>query len=188
MSLALNHRRFTLNEYDQMIERGIIGEDDRVELIRGEILEMSPIGWLHMSQLNHLIRQLRIVEDRVLLSPQNAIRLATSEPQPDLALLKLPEERYDDKKPGPEDIVLLIEVAEHTLEYDRTIKLPLYAENGIQEYWIVNLIDGVIETHREPCPDGRYGVSQVVRPDETLSINALGEPVFKCSNLLRKKK
>lgn len=186
MSLILNHKRFTLNEYDQMIERGIIGEDDRVELIRGEILEMSPIGSLHISQLNHLIRRFRILEERAVISPQNSIRLTNSEPLPDLVLLQLDEEKYDDNKPTPADIMLLVEVAESTLEYDRTVKLPLYAENGIQEYWIVNMIDWVIETHRGPRPNGTYEISRVVHPDETLDIVAFPGILFKCRNLLRK--
>ena len=155
-------RRFTVAEFEQMGVAGIFPEGDRVELIRGEIIEMVPIGSGHSGRVARLTRAfiLRLGE-RVHLSAQNPAVLADdTEPQPDIVLARPRVDDYTKSHPTPADILLLIEVAESSARYDRQTKAPLYAAVGIAEYWIVDLRAEVIEVHRQPGPEG-YG--EVVR-------------------------
>jgi len=163
-------RRWTREEYHRMAEAGILGEDDRVELLDGEIVDMSAIGTRHagcVTRLNHLF-SLRLAK-RALISIQNPIQLGEySEPQPDVVLLRLRPDFYASDHPGPEDILLLVEVAETSAVSDRAVKLPLYARAGIPEVWLVILSDRDIEIHREPSTNGYQNVT-TVRPGERLS-------------------
>ena len=153
-----------------MIDQGILKEDARVELIRGEIVAKMPIGDAHVTCVNRLNRLLILaIGDQAIVSVQNPIRLADSEPEPDVVLNR--PGIYG--KPGPADILLVIEVADASLEDDREVKRPLYAENGIAEYWIVNLVDRCLEVHRQPRPDGSYADVQTLRTGETIEIAAL---------------
>jgi Uma2 family endonuclease len=158
MDAAAKKHRFTVEEYHLMGEAGIFGEDDRVELIDGEVLEMSPIGWRHawtVTTLTNLLGELRATLGlSYSLSVQNPVVLSLhGEPQPDLVLIKeLPVGRL----PGPEDVLLVVEVADTTLRYDRLVKLPLYAKADIPEVWIVNLGESIVEVYSEPGLDG-YG-------------------------------
>lgn len=149
---VVTRRRFTLDEYHRMVDAGILHEDDRVELIRGEIVQMGPIGPPHaagVAALNRLLVQR--VGDRGLVWPQNpVVILPDSEPQPDIVLLRPRADGYRRGHPQPEDILLLVEIADTSLRYDRTVKLHLYAAGGIREVWIVDLGGGVIEVYREP--------------------------------------
>ena len=135
MALHVTRRRFTAEEYHQMAEAGILLEDDRVELIEGEIIELSPIGRHHAStliRLNELF--VRRFGDVALVSAQNPIRLSDdTEPQPDLALLRRRSDFYDAGLPRPEDILLGVEVADTSVAYDRRLKIPLYGRSGIAE-------------------------------------------------------
>lgn len=130
-----------------MAEAGILHEDDRVELIDGEILELSPIGSRHAACVSRLVTALiRAVGDRAIVGPQNPVRFPSdTEPQPDVALLKPRDDFYASAHPGPEDVLLLVEVSDATLAYDRGEKLGLYASTGIPEYWIADLNAGKIE-------------------------------------------
>jgi Uma2 family endonuclease len=162
--------RITVPEYDRMIDQGILKEDERVELIHGEIVAKMPIGEAHIGCVNRLTRLfVRAVGDDVTVSIQNPVRLTDSEPEPDVVLKR----SAAPNKPGPADILLLIEVAESSLEYDREVKGPLYAEAGITEYWIVNLVDGWLEVNRDPRPDGTYGDVRTLRSGEQIEIAAL---------------
>jgi Uma2 family endonuclease len=121
----ITRHRFTVEEYHKMAEAGVFSEDDRVELIKGEVVEMTPIGWRHarcVSNVNMLLA--RFAGHRYVVSVQNPITVDEhDEPQPDLALLgELPTERL----PGPEEILLVVEVSDTTLSYDRNVKLPIY--------------------------------------------------------------
>lgn len=153
----ISRRRFTVSEYYRMADAGILHEDDRVELIDGEILEMSPIGSPHAGRVKRTATFLqRLLGDTVIVSVQDPIHISEStEPQPDIALLKPREDFYSDSHPTPEDILLLIEVADSSLEYDRNFKLSLYARVGIREVWILNLREDVLEVYSR-LVDGEY--------------------------------
>lgn len=150
--MQLTHRKFNVNEYHKMAETGILTPEDRVELIKGEIIAMSPIGRKHAASVNRLTNLFpSLLGDKVIVSVQNSIRLDNySEPQPDIVLLKPRSDFYESKIPEPEDIYLLIEVADSTIKYDQDVKLPLYAESNISEVWIVNLNNTTLEVYRQP--------------------------------------
>jgi len=145
-------RLFTVEEYHRMGEAGILKPTDRVELIRGEIVEMSPIGHRHAAFVDNLLQLLVTrLAGRAIVSVQNPVRLSDiSEPQPDLKLLRHRVIPYKDAAAEGEDVLLLIEVAETSMRYDRTTKLRLYAEAGIREYWVVDCAAETIEIHRSP--------------------------------------
>ena len=150
---ARNRRRFTVDEYHRMAEAGILHEDDRVELIGGEIVEISPIGGRHAAcvrEINHLLN--RQLGDELRVDVQSPVRLSEDEePQPDLAVIRTRD--YAGALPIPEDVLLLIEVADTSLAYDRNVKLPLYARFGMPEVWLVDLNGGIIERHTEPSEE-----------------------------------
>ena len=162
----VTRRRFTVHEYHRMGEAGILHEDDRVELIEGEIVEMAAIGTRHFSCVNGLNRLLvRGVGDAAVVSVQNPVRLdERTEPQPDLTVLRVRD--YRESLPGPEDVLLLIEVSDTTLRYDRGVKLPLYARAGIREVWILDLAGEVIELYTGPSGDGYSNLKQARRGEK----------------------
>jgi Uma2 family endonuclease len=146
--------RFTVHDYHRMGEAGILHEDDRVELIEGELVEMTAIGTRHFSCVNRLTRLLVMnVGDEAIVSVQNPVRLNEyNEPQPDVTVIRTRD--YRESLPMPEDVLLLIEVSDTTIAYDRRVKLPLYARAGIGEVWIVNLPGETIERYTEPLEEG----------------------------------
>lgn len=152
----LVRRRFTLDEYHRMAETGILDEDDRVELIRGEIVQMTPFARDHAScvaRLTHLV--LGHLHGRVVLWPQNPLVIRPdSEPQPDIVLLTWRPDFYRHALPGPSDLALLVEVADTSLRYDRGVKALLYAQAGVQDYWIVDLDGDAVEVSRQPGGGG----------------------------------
>lgn len=153
---TVHRRKLSLDEFHRMGAAGILGEDDRVELIDGEMIEMAPIGTRHLSMVNRLTRMLSLAVGReAIVSPQNPIALPPqTEPQPDVALLKPRADDYAGKLPGAADLNLVIEVADTTLAYDRDIKIPLYARHGIPEVWLFDLQAGSLSVHRDPGPNG----------------------------------
>ena len=138
MALQLTRRKFTISEFEHMLRKGVFEENERIELISGEIVDMSPIELAHMvcvSQLQLLLHE--IVGRSAHIWVQNALRMQdNSRPQPDVMLLKWREDAYRGKHPTPEDVLLLVEVADTSLSYDRKVKGALYAASGIQDYWI----------------------------------------------------
>lgn len=158
-------RKLDVREYHRMGEAGILGEDDRVELIEGELVMMTPIGSPHAGAINALNRLLVVAAgDRALVAVQNPVRLDDrSEPQPDFALLRPRADDYRTATPRPEDVLLLIEVADSSLRYDRAVKLPLYARHDIPEVWIVDVEAGVVELCRRPSGEGYAEVSRAGR-------------------------
>ena len=154
-ALAMPHR-FTVDEYHRMAEVGLLGEDDRVELLEGEIIDMSPIGSRHAACVNRLTRLLATgLGDRAIVAVQNPVRVSDlSEPQPDLAVLRARDDFYAEQLPGPADVLLLIEVADTSLAFDRHVKVPLYARAGVPEVWVVDLDGEVVEVFRGPGPEG----------------------------------
>jgi Uma2 family endonuclease len=179
----ITRRRFTVHDYHRMGEAGILHEDDRVELIEGEIVEMAAIGTRHFTCVNGLTRLLvRGVGDAAIVSVQNPVRLDEhSEPQPDLAVLQTRD--YRESLPRPEDVLLLIEVSDTTLFYDRNVKLPLYARAGIPEVWIVDLAGETVEHYTGPSGDSYRHVERVRRGEEIRSA-ALPEPAFRVDAVL----
>jgi Uma2 family endonuclease len=161
-------RLFTRDEYYAMAEAGILRPEERVELIEGEIVRMAAIGNPHVGCVNRLVRQFSalVAVDRVVLSPQNPVNLTDiSEPQPDVTLLRFREDFYGESRPTPEDVLLLVEVADSSLGFDRHTKIPLYARCGIPEAWLVNLVENVLEVHRTPSRDGYREVRRLRRGD-----------------------
>ena len=140
-----------------MADTGILGERDRVELIDGELIDMAPIGQDHAATVGWLNRALVLAfADRAIIWPQNPIRIdQLNEPQPDFAVLRPRADFYRaGEPPGPADVLLLIEVADSSLRYDRVVKLPMYARAGIAEIWLIDLQRRVLETHRHPGAAG----------------------------------
>lgn len=177
--------RFTVDDYEQMIHHGILTENDPVELIRGEIVDKMPLGDQHIACVNRQTRLLvRKLGDLAIVSVQNPIRLPDSQPEPDFALLQPREDFYASGKPLPADVWLLIEVADTTLDYDRDVKRSLYAEAGISEYWIVNLVDQCLEVYRQPQPDGTYRDAQTLRRGQQVNIQALPGVTLDVADLL----
>ena len=167
-----------------MADAGILHEDDRVELIEGEIVLMTPIGRHHAACVAELTRLLvPAIGQRALLWPQNPITLPNeSEPQPDIVLLRPRADRYLQDDAHPDDVLLLVEVADTSQRYDRLVKLPLYGRAGVPEVWIVDLPGEVIEVCRRPTPTGYAYVERIGRggvvapaafPDIVLSIDAI---------------
>jgi Uma2 family endonuclease len=166
----IQKRLFTTAEYHQMLQAGILSEDDRVELIEGEIWEMSPIGSWHAGSVNRLTSALvRAFGNRAVVSVQNPVHLdGYSEPQPDLAILRYREDFYSEVHPTPEDTLILIEVADSSVQFDRQVKTRLYAKKGVPEVWLFVLPESRIEVYRDPSPEGYQQVA-IVRPGERLS-------------------
>jgi Uma2 family endonuclease len=162
--LKIPHR-FTVEEYHRLGETGILHEDDRVELIEGELIDMSPIGFVHANLASVFIRRLGYpTNGRAIPWVQNPILLGPrSEPQPDFALLRYRPNGYDKGLPAAADVLLLVEIADTSLRYDREVKIPLYARHGIPEYWIVNIAKQQVEVHLDPDPEqSRYRDTRVV--------------------------
>jgi Uma2 family endonuclease len=171
MAMPLTVHRFTVDEFQRMGDAGIFDEDDRVELIRGQVVEMSPIGVPHAScvkRLTSLFARLATAA-RATLSVQDPLVLGRhDEPQPDLALLRYRHDGYATGHPGPPDVLLVIEVADSTVARDRGEKLPLYAAAGIPEMWLVNLPGDHVEVHRQPSGES-YADVRTARRGETVT-------------------
>jgi Uma2 family endonuclease len=169
MTVQIVRRPFTVSDYARMRETGILKEDDRVELIDGEVRLMSPIGSLHAAIVNRLTALIsRQVGDSVIVSVQNPIQLHDySEPQPDLALLQPRDDFYAHAHPRPDDIALVIEIADTSIEYDRDEKVPRYAEAGIAECWLIDVHSQTIEQYTQPR-NGQYRNKLIVSYDETI--------------------
>ncbi|MCS6815261.1 MAG: Uma2 family endonuclease [Cyanobacteria bacterium] len=158
--LAAQPKRFTVQDYHRLVELGFLGEDDHIELIRGELMQMAAKGVMHEACIRRLLRQLpQSLNNQATLQCQAPIVLSfDGEPEPDFAVLRNREDDYTTAHPTPADILLVIEVADTSLEYDRTVKLSLYAEAAIPHYWLFNLVDRTLEAYSEPAqlPTGQF--------------------------------
>jgi len=186
MNAALHpgRRLLSVEDYHRMGEAGILAPDERVELIDGEIIAMSPIGRMHRGLVNHLTRLLiEAVGTRAIVQVQSSIRLSDrSEPEPDVALLCPRADFYKRAVPGPTDVLLLIEVSDSTLTHDRDTKVPLYAKAAVPEVWIVDVRGERLVTYREPVEHG-YSRELALRPVETLELAALADVTIDLSEL-----
>ncbi len=177
-------RQLTTAEYYGMIESGIIREGERVELILGQIFTMAAKGTRHTVTTTKLLKTLlTLVGDGAIVRCQDPITLPNnSEPEPDIVIARLRSDDYINSHPSPADIILVIEVAESTIKFDRDTKAPLYAATGINEYWIVNLIDNRLEIYRQP--EGNiYTSVQIVMPPRSINLPGFFEIALNISDL-----
>jgi Uma2 family endonuclease len=179
-------RLFSLEEYHRMGEAGILREQERLELIEGEILKMAPIGPPHAATVARIADTFsRRLGERSIVWVQNPIALAdlASEPEPDVTLLIRRDDFYAGGHPRSRDILLLIEVIDSSVGYDRAVKLPLYARAGIVEVWLANVNTRRIEGFRRPGPGG-YAESKIFQNDDRLGIQAFPDVTFTARELL----
>ena len=168
---APTRRRFTVAEYYAMAEAGVLAYDERVELLDGDVIAMPPIGDWHASRVKRLNNSmLTPVRGRAIVSVQDPVRLGdNSEPEPDVMLLRWHDDFYEGGHPGPADVLLLIEVSDTTVDYDRNEKLSAYAAAGIPEVWIASRQDRRIESYADPAGDEyatvrHYGAGERIAP------------------------
>jgi Uma2 family endonuclease len=182
---AMRRHPLTVEQFQQMIAHGILTKDDRVELLDGEILAMSPINPSHagvVKRLNHLFNHL--IPNDVIVAVQDPVQLdEVSQPQPDLCLLKATADFYQSRHPRPNEVLLVIEVAETSARVDRAIKRPAYARAGIAELWIIDLKKKVVEVYRDPIA-GEYQTTLLVRGSQTLAPQALPEVELQAAMLI----
>ena len=178
-------RKFSVEEYYRMAEAGILLPDERVELIDGEIIVMAPIGRLHNSGVDRFAFYFsEQSKGRYIVRSQGSVRIGEgSEPEPDIALLSFRDDFYAYAQPGPADILLVIEVSDTTLAYDRNVKVNLYARFDIPETWVMNLPGDCIEGFSEPGPDG-YAKHTVYRRGDKISPVSLPDVEFAVDDLL----
>jgi Uma2 family endonuclease len=161
MTAQVARWQFTVEDYHRMRETGILSEEDRVELLDGEVCVMSPIGPFHaaiVKRLNAILNKL--VSETVIVGVQDPVQLNDySEPQPDIALLRFDASFYADHHPTPGDTLLVIEVAESSLEHDRDEKIPRYAQSGVLEAWLIDINQEVVEQYTQPRGN-QYGAKQ----------------------------
>jgi Uma2 family endonuclease len=185
MQIEATKRRFSVDDYYRMAETGILGPEDRVELIDGEIIEMCPIGSRHLGCVNRATEIFTAsFRGRAVVSVQNPLRLNKyNEPQPDLVLLKPRADYYAAKQPSSEDALLVLEVADTTLRYDRNVKAPRYAAAGIPEVWIVHLEEDVLLVFRNPAGKA-YETCLMLHRGESIQLLALPDVVLTVDALL----
>ena len=182
-------RRFTVAEYYAMADAGILTRDDRVELLDGDIILMPPIGNWHQSEIDQLTHYLqRQLDARAIVRVQGPTRLSdVSEPQPDIMLLKWRDDFYRDGHPDSSDVLLLIEVSDTTIDYDRGRKLSAYARAGVQEVWIVSREDRRIEAYTEPS-EGAYDNVRHAGPTDAIAPQAFPDVTLEVGQFFPKPK
>jgi len=185
MSVQIVRRHFNIIEYYRMAAAGVLSEDDRVELIEGEIVEMNPIGSRHAACVGRLTEFLgRLAGGEAIVWVQNPVQVNdSSEPLPDVALLKRRDDFYAQANPQPADVLLIIEVADSSVEYDRDIKIPLYAGAGIPEVWLVNLPKDTIEIYTQLVGD-TYREIHIIKRGESLAAKSIPSIVIDVNAVL----
>ena len=182
VSVERARRLFTIEEYERMVAAGILAREERIELIDGEIVEMSPIGDPHaafVANLTHLL--VHAVGDRARVWVQGPIRIPPrSVPQPDLALLR--PRSYVRQSATVADVLLVVEVADTSLHYDRGVKLRLYARAGVPEYWIVDTNAETLEVYRSPRTDG-YAEQRRPAREQQVAPLAIPDAVFPIASI-----
>ncbi|BAY74263.1 hypothetical protein NIES25_06740 [Nostoc linckia NIES-25] len=182
-------KRFTIAEYHRLAELGFFKENDRVELIKGEIVEMAAKGTPHSVCSTRLYRELfKLVVEQAILRGQEPIIIGDdSEPEPDLVIVRNRPDEYLEAHPSPSDVLLVIEISNLTLKYDRDVKLSLYAEAGISDYWIFNLVDNYLEFYSEPYQDfqGKFGYRRkyIYLPNESVNLPSFPDLVLDLSKV-----
>lgn len=174
MTLQFPHqKKFTVETYHQLAKDGLIAPGDRVELIEGKVIPMSPKGNKHSHVISRLIRAFATDDTDYLIRVQDPLSIPQkSEPEPDFLLLKWREDEYLNAHPKPDEVLLLIEVADSSLEFDRKTKVPLYATARISPYWIINLQDEVVEVYQNPSGNG-YNSHEIKMRGTSLDVPTL---------------
>lgn len=192
MTLSLlipQRKRFTVQEYHRLIKFGLLGEDDHIELIRGELVQMAAKGMAHETCIRRLLRHLPLlIQHRATLQCQAPISLSfDGEPEPDFTIVKNRPDDYATGHPTPKDILLIIEVSDSSLEYDREVKLPLYAEAEIRDYWLFNLPDRYLEAYCEPAQiaPGKFGYLRrtIVPANGIVALPPFPEPMLELASV-----
>ena len=185
MQIETTKKLFTVDEYYRMADVGILGPEDRVELIDGEIIEMSPIGNRHLACVNRATETfIAAFKGRAVVSPQNPLRLSNyTEPQPDLVLLEPRSDFYASKRPVAEDALLVLEVSDTTLRYDWNVKLPHYAAAGVREVWIENLQEDLLLVCRDPSGN-EYKTCLTLKRGDSVSLAVFPDVEFKVEDFL----
>jgi Uma2 family endonuclease len=185
MAAEITRRRFTVDDYHRLAAVGILMEDDRVELVDGDIVTMSPIGARHAGCVTQLEAYLhRSIGDVAQIRAQNPLQLGTDgEPEPDIAVVRPRADYYKQAHPTPMDVFMLMEVADSSLDYDRSVKLPLYAGAQIRETWLVDLEGGAVERHTNPV-DGSYRLLLRAGRGETVESTTVPGLVFRVEDVL----
>ncbi len=184
MAVTLARQLFTVNDYYKMAETGILAADDKVELLDGEVVQMSPAGSYHASVVDFLNRFFnRQTQVDAIVRVQSPIRLDDySEPEPDLALLRLKDDFYQSLHPKASDVFLLVEVADSSLEKDMFVKIPLYAKTGIPEVWIVDLTARVVHVFRNPS-EGEFQSRTIFSENDRLAPSAFPDAALSIDSL-----
>jgi Uma2 family endonuclease len=185
MQIEAAKKLFTVDEYYRMAEAGILTQDDRVELIDGEIIKMCPIGNRHLGCVNGTNELFSAAfRGRAVISVQNPLRLSNyTEPQPDIVVLKSRKDSYRSKRPEAEDVLLVVEVSDITLSYDRNVKLPRYAISGVPEVWIENLENDQLLVFRDLAGD-TYQTCITLHRGDSISMAVFSDAVFKVEDFL----
>jgi len=185
MRSEVTRKLFTVDEYYRMAEAGILDPDARLELIEGEILEMSPVGTRHVACVNRANALfVKRFGDRAIVSVQNPLRLSNyTEPQPDIVVLKPRDDYYEEKRIVWEDALLVIEVSDTTIRRDRDLKLPLYAKAGVSELWIEDLRRNTLFVYRDPGP-ATYGQSLTLHRGDSISLLAFPDIAINVDELI----
>lgn len=182
----LMRKKFRSDEIHQMVKIGILPEESGWELIHGEIIHRMMIGSRHASVVKRINRILiMLFGERFIIGVQDPIHIDEyNDPEPDISLLKSRDDFYEAGHPNPSDVLLVLEVSDSTLEYDRDVKKGLYAKAGISEFWLVNLIDNTIERYSEPA-DGRYFQMKIFKQSEMIQAASIDNLQIQVSDLIR---
>jgi Uma2 family endonuclease len=185
VSLSVVPKRFRVADFRRMTEVGILPEESGWEIIDGFLIDKMTIGSRHASTVKRLNRKLtRLLEDNAVISVQDPIHIDEyNEPEPDIALLKPREDFYAESHPTPRDVLLVVEVSDSTVEYDRDIKKAIYAEAEIAEFWLVNLKENTIECYSQP-KNGNYRLAKILETGEMLQSKTVENLRLKVEEIL----
>lgn len=190
--VAATRRKFTISEYHQLVDLGFFTENDRIELIRGEIIEMAPKRTPHSVCNSLLWKQLyELIGKQAEIRVQEPITLpSNSEPEPDVVVANKKDDNYLSAHPTVEDIILVIEISDSTLKYDQETKLFLYAEARINNYWIINLVDNHLEVYSNPFSNNQdkfgYKNTNIFLPNEIINIPDFTETTLSLDSIFSK--
>jgi Uma2 family endonuclease len=185
MALDVRHRPISVSDYHRMFEAGVFRPDERVELIRGELIAVPPMGAPHRAAINRLNRLLtERFNGRAVVQVQCPVIVSDdSEPEPEFALLVWDPTGYEGRDPSPADTLLLIEVSHSSRGFDRRVKVPLYAETGVPEVWLVDLVEHAVLVFRDPLGN-KYTTTQVARRGETIACAAFPDDPIPVSDII----
>ena len=180
--MSLSTMKWSLEDWDRLVESGVLDEKE-VELLQGEVITMAPEGFKHSGSNRNVADYLRdLFRDRALISETHPVRMTSSEPQPDIAVVKLPRETYLQRHPEAADVYLLIEISDRTLAKDLGEKAVIYARNQIPEYWVIDLQHNKVVIHAQPTDEGYTSVATV--DSGTIKLVAIADAVVEVDKLL----